>query len=188
MRAAGRVVVVALAFLGAGPAAASQRMSADDIATALGGIVLDGIYADGTYFTEAYHDDHSIRYWDANGAASGEWSIEKGLFCTFYENLEGACFAVERDGANCFTFFEMDPDNPALSLDRVDLARLEPRQSVDLLDAARDRPLAPASRPGLTETARTPKLRMVLILMCQKARVRNPSFIACAVGGRPPRG
>jgi hypothetical protein len=115
MTAAGRILVAALVVLGAGPAAA-ERMSASDIEAALGGIVLDGIYADGTYFTEAYHDDHSIRYWDANGAASGEWSIEHGLFCTFYENLEGACFAVERDGANCFTFFEMDPDNAGAPL------------------------------------------------------------------------
>ena len=105
-------MLFALALAGS-LAAASGRISAGDIATALGGITLDGIYADGTYFTEAYHDDHSIRYWDANGADSGQWSIENGLFCTFYDSLEGACFAVERDGDNCFSFFEMDPDNPA---------------------------------------------------------------------------
>jgi len=116
MTAAGRFVIAVLVVAGLTPAMAAERMSADEIAAALGGIRLDGIYADGTYFTEAYHDDHTIRYWDANGAASGEWSIENGLFCTFYENLEGACFAVERDGGNCFTFFETDPDNPAVPL------------------------------------------------------------------------
>ncbi len=106
-----------LLVLAATTAAASDTMNASQIEQALGGIILDGIYADGTYFTEAYHDDHTIRYWDADGAASGEWSIEDGLFCTFYENLEGACFAVEGDGDNCFTFFEMDPDNPAVPLE-----------------------------------------------------------------------
>ena len=48
----------------------------------------------------------SIRYHDVNGADSGEWSVKDDTFCTFYEGQEGACFFVERDGANCFTFFE----------------------------------------------------------------------------------
>jgi len=73
-------------------------------------ITLDGIYFDGTFFTEAYHEDGSIRYWDAVAADAGEWSIRKGEFCTFYEGQQGACFTAFRDGDNCFTFFEKDPD------------------------------------------------------------------------------
>jgi hypothetical protein len=112
----GRLPILALAaaVLAGSPAAmAAERMNAADIETALDGITLDGIYANGTYFTETYHDDHSIRYWDANGADSGEWSIENGLFCTFYDSLQGACFAVERDGDNCFSFFEVDSNDPS---------------------------------------------------------------------------
>ncbi len=114
MTAAGRFVVAALVVAGIGPAIAGERMSGDDLTTALPGITLDGVYPDGTYFTETYHDDRTIRYWDANGADSGQWSIRNGLFCTFYESQEGACFLVERDGDNCFTFFEMQPDEPTV--------------------------------------------------------------------------
>ena len=42
----------------------------------------------------------------SNGADSGQWSVEGDTFCTFYESAQGACFFVERDGENCFTFYE----------------------------------------------------------------------------------
>lgn len=104
-----------LACLAAATASvAGERMAAQDLDKALAGITLDGIYFDGTFFTETYHEDQTIRYWDANGADSGRWSVRDGLFCTFYESLQGACFLVERDGDNCFTFFEMDADNPTM--------------------------------------------------------------------------
>ena len=41
-----------------------------------------------------------------DGADSGQWSVEGDTFCTFYEGSQGACFFVERDGGNCFTFYE----------------------------------------------------------------------------------
>ncbi len=108
-----RMAIAAAVVLAASPVAMAQdRMGAEDLEAMLDGITLDGIYANGTYFTEAYHDDHTIRYWDANGADSGEWSIENGLFCTFYDSQQGACFAVQRDGDNCFSFFEMDRNDP----------------------------------------------------------------------------
>lgn len=112
-----RVALLAAALalvLLAGPAVAGERMSQAEIEAALPGITLDGIYWDGTYFTETYHDDGTIRYWDAVAADSGEWSIQDGQFCTFYSGQEGACFTVERDGTNCFTFFEKDPDTGAI--------------------------------------------------------------------------
>ena len=105
-----RLAAALLVALVAAPAAAGSRMSGAEIEAALAGVTLDGIYFGGDYFTEAYHDDGTIRYWDAVAADSGEWSVQDDQFCTFYHGQEGACFAVERDGANCFTFFEKDPD------------------------------------------------------------------------------
>ena len=81
-------------------------MSGDAIGKAFRGITLDGIYDDGAFFSETYFDDGSIRYHDSQGADSGEWSVSGDTFCTFYEDQTGACFFVERDGVNCFTFFE----------------------------------------------------------------------------------
>ena len=98
----------ALALLGvavAGPVWAGERIAATDLRGALSGVTLDGIYRDGSFFSETYGEDGSIRYHDSEGADSGEWSIKGETFCTFYQSLEGACFFVERDGTNCFTFF-----------------------------------------------------------------------------------
>jgi hypothetical protein len=87
-------------------ALAGERLSNDQIAKALSGVTLDGVYDSGAFFSETYNDDNSIRYHDVSGADSGEWSVKGGKFCTFYESQDGACFYVEQDGANCFTFFE----------------------------------------------------------------------------------
>jgi hypothetical protein len=113
MTTTGRLSFIApiLALAAVTAATASEPMNAGDIEAALSGATLDGIYANGTYFTETYHDDYTIRYWDANGADSGRWSVRDGLFCTFYEAQEGACFMVKRDGDNCFSFFEMEEEN-----------------------------------------------------------------------------
>ena len=102
-------LLAAILIFAALPAAAGERMTADAIQNTLSGITLDGIYFSGDYFTETYHEDGTIRYWDAVSADSGEWSVQDGQFCTFYESQDGACFTVERDGTNCFTFFEKDP-------------------------------------------------------------------------------
>jgi hypothetical protein len=95
-------------ILGLAPVGASsgQSMADRDIETAFRGITMDGIYNDGTFFSETYFEDGTIRYHDAYGADSGDWSVREGMFCTFYESQQGACFFVERDGENCFTFFE----------------------------------------------------------------------------------
>jgi hypothetical protein len=108
------LVGVLLLAIAVAPAAAGNRMSEADIEATLGGTTLDGVYFNGTYFTEAYHEDGTIRYWDAVSADSGEWSVKDGQFCTFYEGQEGACFDVERDGANCFTFYEKNADSGAV--------------------------------------------------------------------------
>lgn len=101
----------ALAML-AGPsaAAAGQRMFGFEMEKAFSGQTLDGIYDNGKFFSETYFEDGSIRYHDVDGADSGQWSVEDDTFCTFYEGAQGACFFVERDGENCFTFFEAVDD------------------------------------------------------------------------------
>lgn len=85
---------------------AGRTMAASEIETTFRGITLDGVYNDGSFFTETYFDDGTIRYHDASGADSGDWSVQGNLFCTFYEMQIGSCFFVVREGDNCFTFFE----------------------------------------------------------------------------------
>jgi hypothetical protein len=97
--------VLALALAGF-PVFAGERLPGSQIDKTFAGVTLDGIYEDGTFFTETYFDDGSIRYHDVNRSDSGEWSVRGDTFCTFYEDQSGACFFVERDGDNCFTFFE----------------------------------------------------------------------------------
>ncbi|MBN8999756.1 MAG: hypothetical protein J0H54_10280 [Rhizobiales bacterium] len=111
----GAAPVLFAAWLAAGgPAVAGERMPAGEIEKTFSGMTLDGIYADGTFFTETYKEDGSIRYHDPDGADSGQWSVDDGRFCTFYEASQGACFFVERDGANCFTFFAGEGSGDAL--------------------------------------------------------------------------
>lgn len=100
-------LVLTVPLLSAAPAAsAGQRVFGFEMEKAFAGFTFDGIYDDGSFFSETYYEDGSLRYHDVNGADSGEWSIEGDTFCTFYEAAQGACFFVERDGENCFTFFE----------------------------------------------------------------------------------
>ena len=87
-------------------ASAGQSMTAAEIDEVFYGITLDGIYNDGTFFSETYFEDGTIRYHDAAGADSGEWFTREDMFCTFYKDQQGACFFVVREGENCFTFFE----------------------------------------------------------------------------------
>jgi hypothetical protein len=92
--------------LAASAVEAGWTMAAPEIEAAFRGITLDGVYNDGSFFTETYFDDGSIRYRDAAGADSGDWSVQGNMFCTFYEMQLGSCFFVVREGDNCFTFFE----------------------------------------------------------------------------------
>jgi hypothetical protein len=86
--------------------AAGALLSNEDLAPTFRGITLDGVYQDGGFFSETYAADGTIRYFDGNGKANGNWSVKDGAFCTFYENQEGSCFFVRREGPNCFAFFE----------------------------------------------------------------------------------
>ncbi len=96
-----------LAFLAAPvSASAGERMFGFEMEKTFSGQTLDGVYENGSFFSETYFEDGSIRYHDVEGADSGQWSVEEDTFCTFYEAASGACFFVERDGDNCFTFFQ----------------------------------------------------------------------------------
>jgi hypothetical protein len=92
-------------LLAVSPALAGERLAEADIAQTFSGMTLDGIYAEGEFFSETYKDDGTIRYHGSEGADTGEWSVQNGKFCTFYEGQQGACFFVEKDGANCYSFF-----------------------------------------------------------------------------------
>ncbi len=92
-------------LFGPGRALAGERLDTAAIEAIFRGMTLDGIYRDGEIFSETYGEDGAIRYHGLSGADRGEWSAVSGRFCTFYEGAEGGCFVVERDGANCFTFF-----------------------------------------------------------------------------------
>jgi hypothetical protein len=99
--------LAAISLVLAVPAAgASERMFGFEMEKAFSGFTFDGIYDDGSFFSETYFEDGSIRYHDVDGADSGQWSVESDTFCTFYEDSQGACFFVEREGENCYTFYE----------------------------------------------------------------------------------
>jgi hypothetical protein len=90
-------------------AVASEQLHGFEIRRAFRGITLDGIYRDGSFFTETYAEDGSLRYHDGNGADAGHWAIELDKFCTRYDSQKGGCFYVSSDGSNCFTFYHEIP-------------------------------------------------------------------------------
>ena len=102
------LAVAAALGLTAQMARAGERVPETEIAGLLSGVTLDGIYLGGAFFSETYNEDGSVRYHDVGKSDSGRWSVRDGKFCTFYDSQEGACFFVERDGANCFTFYVPD--------------------------------------------------------------------------------
>ncbi|BCP55376.1 hypothetical protein K32_39930 [Kaistia sp. 32K] len=102
------VVLSVAQWTGSAAARAGERVPEKEIEKSLSGVTLDGIYNNGAFFSETYNEDGSVRYHDIDGSDSGQWSVQAGKFCTFYESQQGACFFVERDGPNCFTFFVPD--------------------------------------------------------------------------------
>lgn len=110
-RRVSRAFGLALGLLAALPGAASagERLDGSELAATFSGMTLDGVYSSGDGFTETYRADHSILYVDANGVVSGKWSVKGDHFCTFYTGMDGGCFMIETNGANCFTFYVADP-------------------------------------------------------------------------------
>jgi len=101
-----KVTIATISVLAWSTAEAGQSMAAAEIETTFRGITLDGVYNDGSFFSETYFDNGTIRYHDALGADSGDWWVRGNMFCTFYEMQQGSCFFVVREGDNCFTFFK----------------------------------------------------------------------------------
>jgi len=101
---------ILLLSLAAAPAAAGGPLHGFEIRRAFSGITLDGIYRGGAFFSETYNEDGTIRYHDADGADSGQWSVKGDTFCTFYDRQPGACFYVLSHGDNCFTFHQSAED------------------------------------------------------------------------------
>jgi hypothetical protein len=82
-----------------------EPLLAPGLVAAFQGKTITGAYADGVEFSETYYADGHLTYSDVRGPATGQWFVRNDLFCTFYENMQGGCFRVERLGANCFDFF-----------------------------------------------------------------------------------
>jgi hypothetical protein len=109
-RLATALTLAAAAAFAVLPAFAGQRMVSFELRTAFNGVTLDGIYEDGSFFSETYNEDGTIRYHDQLGSDVGNWSVRGDTFCTFYKHQEGSCFFVERDGDNCYSFFAVQLD------------------------------------------------------------------------------
>src|SRR5438309_11554209 len=100
------VPLLVLSLFALAPALADDRLHGFEIRRAFRGITLDGIYRGGGVFSETYNEDGTIRYHDAKGADSGQWSVKGDTFCTYYDRQPGACFYVLGHGENCFTFHQ----------------------------------------------------------------------------------
>ena len=92
--------------LAAGSAAAAERLDEAEITASFTGMTLAGIYdgEGGGQFSEMYIDNGAVSYFDAKGFFTGTWDVRNGTLCTFYDGMEGGCFAVERESENCFVF------------------------------------------------------------------------------------
>lgn len=97
-----------------------MRLGDADLMAAFSGKTIAGSYSDGVTFSESYRTDGSLSYTDVRGPADGQWFVRNGLFCTFYEDLKGGCFAVEKRGRNCFDFLFITslPDEGAAAGER----------------------------------------------------------------------
>jgi hypothetical protein len=107
--AACATTLVAAIFVISGPAVALDTgiwMDAAGLAETFKGKELDGEYASGRTFKEAYNADGGLRYQDDMRESGGHWSVSSGTFCTIYDDdPAGGCFRVQKIGANCFEFF-----------------------------------------------------------------------------------
>ena len=109
---------LAALLLSTGAASAGERLSGRDLAPIFAGERIDGVYQDGSRFTETYAKDGRTDYREGGRASSGQWSVRGDLFCTFYEapDMPGGCFVVVRDSANCFDSFAVENEEEARSI------------------------------------------------------------------------
>jgi hypothetical protein len=93
------------------PAESAARMTGAELSSSLSGMTMTGNYGNGVKFTETYHPDGSIDYWDDQGTDTGRWFVRDDLFCTFYDASEGACYSVRRSAANCYEYFTEEDES-----------------------------------------------------------------------------
>src|SRR5262245_3311591 len=75
--------------LSATTAGAIDQQHGFEIRRALAGITLDGIYPDGSFFSETYNQDGTLSYHDANHDDTGTWQTARDQFCTYYKGQKG---------------------------------------------------------------------------------------------------
>ncbi len=102
---------------------ASGWMSDNDLSQQFRGVEIDGHYASGRTFSEAYRRDGRLEYRERDRETRGRWSVEAGSFCTIYDmDSSGGCYRVKRVGRNCFEFYfvartedqaRLDPNKPS---------------------------------------------------------------------------
>ena len=85
----------------AGPA----WMQGADIFDTFAGKKVAGNYASGLDFTEVYIKDGTTDYRDPQLKIIGRWSVVNGMFCTLYVEVQGGCFRVARESANCYAIY-----------------------------------------------------------------------------------
>jgi hypothetical protein len=69
------------------------------------GKTIQGQYASGKDFTEAYEATGTIHYREHGVEYRGHWSLQAGTFCTIYHtDPTGGCFRVQQVGDNCYEF------------------------------------------------------------------------------------
>jgi hypothetical protein len=102
-------VVLALSTLSA---AADEWLSDADMNRIFGGQMVTGMYYWRLAYTETYHPDGSISYWDSErGFVKGRWHFSKQGFCTFYDTMDGGCFGLKRASENCFENYLLEAQN-----------------------------------------------------------------------------
>ena len=99
------VLLVAAPALAQNAKGKAPLLSGAEISSVMNGMTMTGNYGNGVKFTETYHPDGSIDYSDDQGSDTGRWFTRGDLFCTFYNNYDGACFAVRQSGPNCFEYY-----------------------------------------------------------------------------------
>ncbi len=106
MRAACAILFMALAT----PAASAKEfwLSREDMTRYFEGKTVIGKYVNGTPFTETYWVGGAISYRDNFITDQGHWNVTAQGFCTFYDNVNGACFQMRMEGANCYDFFAVE--------------------------------------------------------------------------------
>ncbi len=84
--------------------AADGWLSEAQMRTMFAGQTVTGMYFWRVVYSETYHADGSITYWDpVNGAVTGRWHFSGQGFCTFYDTvISGGCFTLRQVGDNCF--------------------------------------------------------------------------------------